>query len=354
MTQNTLTASREAGRLSFPFTAIVGQDDMKLALLLNAVDPRIGGVLIRGSKGSAKSTAVRACTDILPEVEVVADCPLRSHPSDRSAMSTEVQERLDNGEVLPRTTTPMRLVELPIGATEDRVTGSLDVEHMLSTGRRRFEPGILAAAHRSILYIDEVNLLDDHVVDLLLDSAAMGINTIERDGISYTHPAQFVLVGTMNPEEGDLRPQLLDRFGLSVDVTSVQDPEVRLEILDRRLEFDSDPVGFLAQWSAEQEALRSRLIRARDIIGQVTVSRDMRLKVAELSITLQVEGHRADNSMYRAAAGVAALEGRDRVTLADLQAVAELVYAHRMRRQPFEDISDSRAKLFDTITEVLG
>lgn len=337
-----------------PFSSIVGQEQMKLALMLNAIDPRIGGVLVRGSKGSAKSTAVRALAQVLPPIRVVRDCPMNSDPHERSLMSREVSERLDLGERLPTEEIPMPVVELPIGATEDRVTGSLDMAHMLSRGERRFEPGILAAAHRGILYVDEVNLLDDHVVDVLLDSAAMGVNTVERDGISYSHPARFVLVGTMNPEEGDLRPQLLDRFGLAVDVISIVDPEQRLDILDRRLAFERDPAAFLEEWDEEQAALRTRIAGARARLhAGVDTSRALRLRVAALSIALEVEGHRADASMIRAAAASAALDGRERVEIQDLQQVAELVYGHRMRRLPFEDVDESRATLRRVISESL-
>ncbi|NLA65183.1 MAG: AAA domain-containing protein [Leucobacter sp.] len=343
-----------APRTAYPFSAIVGQQPMKLALLLNAIDPQVGGVLVRGSKGSAKSTAVRALAEVLPSIEVVRGCPIHSDPNEPSLMSREVRDRLHHGETLPTTNITMPVVELPIGATEDRVTGSLDMAHMLRQGERRFEPGILAAANRGILYVDEVNLLDDHVVDVLLDSAAMGVNTVERDGISYSHPARFVLVGTMNPEEGDLRPQLLDRFGLAVDVASILDAEQRLEILERRLAFESDSEAFAVDWEAAQSALRVQVSQARELLPSVQVPRELRLKVAQLSISLEVEGHRADTSMIRAAAAVAALAGREQVQLQDLHAVAELVYGHRMRRLPFEDVGESRQKLLRLIQESLG
>lgn len=341
-------------RKAFPFTAIVGQEPMKLALLLNAIDPKVGGVLVRGSKGSAKSTAVRALAGVLPKIDVVAGCQMHSDPHDDSLMSPEVRDRVSQGGTTTVVQISMPVVELPIGATEDRVTGSLDMAHMLSHGERRFEPGILAVANRGILYVDEVNLLDDHVVDVLLDSAAMGVNTVERDGISYSHPARFVLVGTMNPEEGDLRPQLLDRFGLAVDVESVLDPVQRLDILERRMAFDSDPQEFLALWESEQDLLRAEISQARERLPEVEVARELRLLVAQLSIALEVEGHRADASMIRAAVAVAALEGRTQAQIEDLRTVAELVYGHRMRKLPFEEIDESREKLRRIIRETLG
>src|SRR5438093_3306661 len=250
-------------RFVYPFSAIVGQDKMKLALILNAIHPAIGGVLIRGEKGTGKSTAVRALARLLPELTVVADCPCRCAPDAPEALCPDCQDRLARGETLPRGRRRMRVVELPINASEDRVVGAIDIEAAIKSGERRFEPGVLAEANRNILYVDEVNLLDDHLVDVLLDAAAMGVNVVEREGISIWHPARFVLVGTMNPEEGDLRPQLLDRFGLVVDVDDLTDPAERAEAVRRRLAFEADAVAFAAAWRAADEAEAGRLTAAR-------------------------------------------------------------------------------------------
>src|SRR5215813_3382269 len=237
-------------RSVYPFTAIVGQERMKRALILNAVNPAIGGVLIRGERGTAKSTAARALAALLPEIEVVADCRFSCDPRRSEQFCDECRERTSKGETLPIGTRQTRVVDLPVSATEDRVVGTLDIEKAIKKGERHFDPGVLAAANRGILYVDEVNLLDDHVVDLLLDSAAMGINVVEREGISFQHPARFILVGTMNPEEGDLRPQLLDRFALSTEVRSIADPRDRMAILQRHIDFDSDAEKFRARWNA--------------------------------------------------------------------------------------------------------
>src|SRR5271165_5634190 len=242
-------------RSVYPFTAIVGQERMKRALILNAVNPSIGGVLIRGERGTAKSTAARALAALLPEIDVVADCRFNCDPSRPDQFCDECRERVAKGETLPIAARQIRVVDLPVSATEDRVVGTLDIEKAIKKGERQFDPGVLAAANRGILYVDEVNLLDDHVVDLLLDSAAMGVNIIEREGISFQHPARFILIGTMNPEEGDLRPQLLDRFALSVDVRSLSDPRDRMAILQRHIHFDNDPDRFATVWESEERTL---------------------------------------------------------------------------------------------------
>src|SRR5499425_793982 len=243
----------------YPFSAIVGQDNMKLALILNAIQPAIGGVLIRGEKGTAKSTAVRALAAVLPELAVVSDCPFSCPPDQPAAMCASCRTRLEQGESLPISHRRMRVVDLPINASEDRVVGTLDLEHALREGSRRFEPGVLAEANRNILYVDEVNLLDDHIVDVLLDAAAMGVNVVEREGVSVTHPARFILVGTMNPEEGELRPQLLDRFGLCVDVEGIRDLERRVEIVEQRAGWESDPATFYDRHAAREEEIRVRI-----------------------------------------------------------------------------------------------
>src|SRR5437763_10321183 len=263
---------------TYPFTAIVCQEKMTLALILNAIQPAIGGVLIRGEKGTAKSTAVRALAAVLPELAVVADCPFSCPPDQPELMCDPCRLRLENEQPLPVKHRQMRVVDLPINASEDRVVGTLDIEHALREGRRRFEPGVLAEANRGILYVDEVNLLDDYIVDLLLDAAAMGMNIVEREGVSFSHPARFLLVGTMNPEEGELRPQLTDRFGLCVDITSIHDIRQRVEIVERRERYETSPIAFLADYTAAEEELSSRITRAAQLEKQVTVPLD----VAEL------------------------------------------------------------------------
>src|ERR671939_913627 len=246
-------------RFVYPFSAIVGQDKMKLALILNAIHPAIGGVLIRGEKGTGKSTAVRALARLLPELNVVADCIYRCDPDAPESMCPDCRDRLGRGEVLPRARRRMRVVELPINASEDRVVGAIDLEAALKEGSRRFEPGVLAEANRNILYVDEVNLLDDHIVDVLLDAAAMGVNVVEREGVSVMHPARFILVGTMNPEEGELRPQLLDRFGLCVDVEGIRDLDQRISIVERRAGWEDDPAAFYARHAEEEGEVHDRI-----------------------------------------------------------------------------------------------
>lgn len=329
----------------FPFAALVGQEEMKKALILNAVNPRIGGVLIRGEKGTAKSTAVRGLAELLPEIRVVADCPFGCDPDDITTMCAGCRERREGGEELPAATRKMRVVDLPVSATEDRVVGTLDIEHALKKGEKRFEPGVLAEANRGILYVDEVNLLDDHVVDVLLDAAAMGVNSVEREGVSFSHPASFILVGTMNPEEGELRPQLLDRFGLCVNITGVTDPALRAEIVKRRLAFEEDPAGFAAAWAAEQEKLREQIVAARALLPRVAVSDEILLFIARIAIEMEVDGHRADLVMLKAAKTNAALAGRREVTEEDVRATAHLALAHRMRRKPFQEIGIDHEKL---------
>src|SRR5512138_2815556 len=315
----------------FPFTAIVGQDRMKRALVLNAIYPLIGGVLIRGERGTAKSTAVRALAALLPEIRVVADCPFSCNPDD-SLLCDTCTERRGRGEVLPVGTRKVRMVDLPVSATEDRVVGTLDIEKGIKRGEKHFEPGVLAAANRGILYVDEVNLLDDHVVDLLLDSAAMGVNVVEREGISFQHPAQFVLVGTMNPEEGELRPQLLDRFGLAVEIRGIPDPEARVEIIERRLAYEQDPESFGVEWSTAEAKLSNEIDQARHALPSVTHTQADLYAIAELSSGLEVDGHRADLVILKGARAHAALVGRATVAEEDILLAAELALPHRMKR----------------------
>jgi magnesium chelatase subunit I len=327
----------------FPFTAIVDQDEMKLALILNVIDPSIGGVLIMGEKGTAKSTTVRALADLLPEIEVVKGCRFNCSPE--GPFCSDCLEKIKNGNSLETEKKKMRVVELPLGVTEDRVVGTLDIEHAIKKGEKRFEPGILAEANRNFLYIDEVNLLEDHIVDLLLDSAAMGINTVEREGISFTHPARFILVGTMNPEEGELRPQLLDRFGLCVQVNSLRDKSLRMEILKRKAEFDDDPEGFLRKWEPEQKKLLEKILKAKENLKKVEVNNEALSLVVEITSQLNLDGHRADIVMLKSARAYTAFNGKEKITSEEIKKVALLALRHRLKRLPFEDISSEVEKL---------
>ena len=321
---------------TFPFAAIIGQEDMKKALVLNVVNPRLGGVLIQGEKGTAKSTAVRALADLLPPRQCIKGCRFHDDPNDKSNWCDECHEKYDNAEP-PVEELPMKVVELPVSATEDRVVGTLDIEAAIKEGKSSFETGILADANRNILYVDEINLLDDHVVDVLLDSAAMGINTVEREGISYSHPARFSLVGTMNPEEGDIRPQLLDRFALSVYVAGEKDLDRRAEVIKRRLAYEDDPETFIAQWQEEQKNEVHRIQRAMKLLPQVTASNEILRTAAQISIALEVDGHRADIVLIKTAETLAAVDGHTEVTKDDLKTAAKLALPHRMRRRPFEE-----------------
>ncbi|BBO92445.1 ATP-binding protein [Desulfosarcina ovata] len=331
----------------YPFTAIVGQEKMKLALVLNVINPGLSGVLIRGEKGTAKSTAVRALADILPEIEVYTDDPFQLTPGEEEAAYLEIAKLLGiAGDSLPAVQKrKVKVVELPVGATEDRVVGTMDLEHALKKGEKRIEPGLLAAAHRGILYVDEVNLLDDHVVDVLLDSAAMGVNSIEREGVSFAHPARFTLVGTMNPEEGELRPQLLDRFGLCVNIEGITTADDRVAVMERRAAFDDHPEDFIAQWAAESEALTARILDAKRLYPQVTVARDRLYEIARYCLDVGVDGHRGDIIILKTAKTLAAFEGRSEVAARDIQAAAELALPHRVRRQPLMEIADNVEKL---------
>jgi len=321
----------------FPFTAIVGQEQMKRALILNAISPQIGGVLIRGERGTGKSTAARALAALLPEIDVVADCPYNCDPLHPETFCDECRERVARGEQLPVARRRTRFVDLPVSATEDRVVGTLDIELAIKRGERHFEPGVLAAANRGLLYVDEVNLLDDHVVDLLLDSAAMGINFVEREGISFQHPARFILVGTMNPEEGELRPQLLDRFALCVEIRGIADPQARVDILERNLQFEQDPEGFRRKWQPYEEQLSRDIAKARELLPQVTYTPADLYTIAELTAGLQVDGHRADIVILKAALAHAAFVGRTHINEYDILMAAELALPHRLKRRPFEE-----------------
>jgi len=338
-------------RLVFPFTAIVGQERMKRALILNAIHVRIGGVLIRGERGTAKSTAARALAALLPEIRVVAGDPFGCDPEQPATWCTNCHERAAaTSAELPATTKKVPFVELPVGATEDRVVGTLDIERAIQKGERRFEPGVLAAANRGILYVDEVNLLDDHIVDVLLDAAAMGVNTVEREGISFQHPARFILVGTMNPEEGDLRPQLLDRFALCVDVQGIQDARARMAIMEHNLAFEEDPESFYAEWRPHEEALAARIEEARRLLPQVHYTRADMATIAGMMGGLGVDGHRSDLVILKTAVAHAAWEGRPRVTDRDIMLAAELALPHRLKRKPFDEVQTALTSLEKMVT----
>ncbi|KAG2436153.1 hypothetical protein HYH02_011657 [Chlamydomonas schloesseri] len=324
----------------FPFTAIVGQDEMKLALILNVIDPKIGGVMIMGDRGTGKSTTIRALADLLPEMQVVANDPFNSDPNDPELMSEEVRNRVKAGEQLPVGSKKIPMVDLPLGATEDRVCGTIDIEKALTEGVKAFEPGLLAKANRGILYVDEVNLLDDHLVDVLLDSAASGWNTVEREGISISHPARFILVGSGNPEEGELRPQLLDRFGMHAQIGTVKDPRLRVQIVSQRSTFDENPAAFRKDYEAGQQALTNRIVEARKLLKQGEVNYDFRVKISQICSDLNVDGIRGDIVTNRAAKALAAFEGRTEVTPEDIYRVIPLCLRHRLRKDPLAEIDD--------------
>ncbi|WP_406717445.1 putative cobaltochelatase [Streptomyces althioticus] len=334
----------------FPFTAVVGQDDLRLALLLNAVSPSVGGVLVRGEKGTAKSTAVRALTSLLPEVAVVPGCRFSCDPASPDSGCPDGPHDGGGGGA----SRPARMVELPVGASEDRLVGALDIERALAEGVKAFEPGLLAAAHRGILYVDEVNLLHDHLVDLLLDAAAMGASYVEREGVSVRHAARFLLVGTMNPEEGELRPQLLDRFGLTVEVSASREPDQRVEVVRRRLAYDDDPAGFAARWADEEAAVRQRIVAARELLPSVRLGDGALRQIAATCAAFEVDGMRADIVMARTATALAAWAGRTDVLAEDVRQAALLALPHRRRRNPFDAPGLDEDKLDETLEEFSG
>ncbi|GHG25602.1 magnesium chelatase [Streptomyces albogriseolus] len=334
----------------FPFTAVVGQDDLRLALLLNAVSPSVGGVLVRGEKGTAKSTAVRALTSLLPKVAVVPGCRFSCDPASPDPGCPDGPHEGGGGG----TSRPARMVELPVGASEDRLVGALDIERALAEGVKAFEPGLLAAAHRGILYVDEVNLLHDHLVDLLLDAAAMGASYVEREGVSVRHAARFLLVGTMNPEEGELRPQLLDRFGLTVEVAASREPDQRVEVVRRRLAYDDDPAGFAARWADEEAAVRQRVVAARELLPSVRLGDAALRQIAATCAAFEVDGMRADIVMARTATALAAWAGRTDVLAEDVRQAALLALPHRRRRNPFDAPGLDEDKLDQTLEEFAG
>ncbi len=315
----------------FPFTALVGQELLKKALTLTAANPRLAGVLIRGDKGTAKSTAVRALASLLPELKEVAGCPYHCNPADRDHMCFDCRERLDRGEKLPVELHPVRVVDLPLNTTEDRLVGSIDFEHALKTGRKKFQTGILAEANRGIIYIDEVNLLADHLVDILLDTAVTGLNIVERESVSVAHPSRYMLIATMNPEEGDIRPQLMDRFGFVVSIEGIADPWARMEVAKRREAFDSDPAAFLARWAEEEDSVRRHIVEAQKLLPEVCISEKFMALISQICSAHQVAGHRADIIMDKAARTLAALAGRTQVIASDVNEAAELALPHRVR-----------------------
>ncbi len=325
---------------------------MRRALILNAIYPQVGGVLIRGERGTAKSTAARALAAILPEIEVFEGDPFSSDPSNPAAYPDDLKARLGGSDKPAIICKQTSFVNLPVSATEDRVVGTLDIEKAIQKGERRFEPGVLAAANRGVLYVDEVNLLDDHVVDLLLDVAASGVNVVEREGISFAHPARFVLIGSMNPEEGDLRPQLLDRFALCVDIQGIHDPNQRMSILERNLAFEADPAAFAQQWEPYEQALTQEIAEARQRLPRVQHTRRDLATITNLVANLGVDGHRADIVILKAARAQAAFMGRETINDQDILLAAELALPHRLKRHPFQDTEQALAALGDRLQQI--
>jgi magnesium chelatase subunit I len=311
---------------NFPFAAIIGQEEMKLALQLNVIDPKIGGVMIMGDRGTGKSTTIRALADLLPDITIIKNDPFNTDPKG-------LTKEYETEEI------KIPMVELPLGATEDRVCGTINLKEILSGGSSTFEPGLLARANRGLLYVDEINLLDDHLVDVLLDSAASGWNTVEREGISIKHPAKFILVGSGNPEEGELRPQLLDRFGMHAEIRTIREPNLRVKIVEERMSFDQSPQSWFEKYETEQFAIQTRIVTAQKALSQVTISKDFQLKISQICSELEVEGLRGDIVTTRAAKALAAFEMRTEVTLDDIKRTITLCLRHRCRRDPMESIN---------------
>jgi len=323
---------------NFPFAAIIGQDEMKLALQLNVIDPKIGGVMIMGDRGTGKSTTIRALADLLPDITIIKDDPFNTDPSgfEKDYETEKLQ---------------IPMVELPLGATEDRVCGTINLKEVLSGGKNTFEPGLLARANRGLLYVDEINLLDDHLVDVLLDSAASGWNTVEREGISIKHPARFILIGSGNPEEGELRPQLLDRFGMHAEIRTIRDPILRVKVVEERMSFDQSPQNWIEKYQDEQILIQNRIINAQELLKKVTISKEFQYKIAEICSELQIEGLRGDIVSTRAAKALAAFEERTEVTVEDIKRTISLCLRHRLRRDPMESISsgDKISSVFERV-----
>jgi magnesium chelatase subunit I len=339
--------------IPFPFSAIVGQDEMKLAIQIVAIDPKVGGILALGDRGTGKSTAVRALADLLPPLQVVVGCRYGCDPASSGATCSDCTSLKATGKRPKTETRPVPVVDLPLGASEDRVVGALDLEKALSQGVKAFSPGLLAQANRGFLYIDEVNLLEDHLVDLLIDVAASGENVVEREGLSVRHPARFVLVGSGNPEEGELRPQLLDRFGLSVEVRTPQDIDQRIAVIKRRDAFERDPQGFRDEWAMQNEGLREHILKARKLLDKVKVGDDLLRLCAQLCQALGTDGLRAELTLMRACRSLAAMQGHKAATPAHLRTVAPMALRHRLRRNPLDD-TGSGTRVERALTEVLG
>ena len=347
-------AKTKVERPVYPFTAIIGQEEMKLALILNVIDPRIGGVMIMGDRGTGKSTTIRAVADLLPEIKVVAGDAFNSSLDDFELMSEDVKSVvLSNGE-LDAAYKKVPMIDLPLGATEDRVCGTIDIEKALTEGIKAFEPGLLAKANRGILYVDEVNLLDDHLVDILLDSAASGWNTVEREGISIRHPARFVLVGSGNPEEGELRPQLLDRFGMHAEIRTVKDPTLRVKVVEERTSFDLNPQEWIDKYKDEQEAVTKRITDAQALLPGMQIDYELRVKISEICSILDVDGLRGDIVTNRAAKAYAAYNNRTEVTVDDIKTIITLCLRHRLRKDPLEtiDSGDKVSQVFNEVFEI--
>ena len=322
--------------------------------MLNIIDPKIGGVMIMGDRGTGKSTTIRAITDLLPEIEVVKDDPFNSHKTDLELMGNEVKINIQNGDSVETEYIKIPMVNLPLGATEDRVCGTIDIEKALTDGIKAFEPGLLAKANRGLLYVDEVNLLDDHLVDILLDSAASGWNTVEREGISIRHPARFVLVGSGNPEEGELRPQLLDRFGMHAEIRTVKDPILRVKVVEERTSFDQTPEVWIEKYAEQQQELRERIISAQKLLNEVKLDYELRIKISEVCSALDVDGLRGDIVTNRAAKAYAAYNNRANVTVDDIEKIITLCLRHRLRKDPLESIDsgDKVSKVFREVFEI--
>jgi len=347
-------ATSDFGIMAFPFSAVVGQDEMKLALMLNLVDPVIGGVLIQGERGTGKSTAVRALVRLLPDIPIVADDKYNSDPANPSTQSDEVRDRLAAGEDLPVEMRQTPFVELPLGATEDRVTGTIDIERALLEGGKAFEPGILARVNRGVLYIDEVNLLDDQIVDVLLDSAASGWNTVEREGVSVRHPARFLLIGTAHPDEGDLRPQLLDRFGMTVGVRTANGADWRFEVVRRTNQWGLDPMKVEQVFGGADQALKAKILEARSKLSSIKVDRGLKVKISTLCSNLKVDGLRGDIVLNRAARALVAFEGREEVSEEDVRRVAVSCLQHRLRQNVVSDSVDNRERVIEALISQFG
>ena len=344
----------ETARPVYPFTAIIGQEEMKFAALMNIIDPNIGGIMVMGDRGTGKSTTVRSLVDLLPLIEVVQDDPFMSSPTDPNLMSPDVLSAFRAGKTIPTTKVPINMVDLPLGATEDRVCGTIDIEKALTEGVKAFEPGLLAKANRGILYVDEVNLLDDHLVDILLDSAASGWNTVEREGISIRHPARFVLVGSGNPEEGELRPQLLDRFGMHAEIRTVKDPTLRVKVVEERTSFDLNPQEWIDKYKDEQEAVTKRITDAQALLPGMQIDYELRVKISEICSILDVDGLRGDIVTNRAAKAYAAYNNRTEVTVDDIKTIITLCLRHRLRKDPLEtiDSGDKVSQVFNEVFEI--